>query len=409
MMASKFVDTVPMSVMEDYINCTICMNILKKTVTTSCCHRFCDTCIREWIDRNSSCPCCNTRLTHENLYNDRQFDSLIEDIMKDKERSELKYYEEVCNQRVSMRECCDLGQKEVYVETSSSGQNTLNQPQEELETVEVVFRKHQQKSLADHGRYFQSLKNEYEKKRKKLEQEKQKTIDENTSDVMKVEHLNTEIEKLTTEYNNCQHLVAQAYDRYLTEKIPSLYILPVSVSVYIVEKNIRLQDFIFQPEESMKKLQDLLSRTMLERHDEIIEYTDKTIYIFGPMCKVKGGDEIKNIIDELENGRIYEGIRRTRWCEKPVLQCEMKPGSEIVLLNCMKYESDNPPTCFVKKYKEGEDHIVDYYKCQDCKFNWICKSCIRICHEDHRTSVHVLNNKPTWACCYCPKKKKCCI
>ena len=53
------------------------MNALTNTTMTQCGHRYCFTCIKEWVDRKHTCPCCNANLDQKSLFKDHQFDSLI--------------------------------------------------------------------------------------------------------------------------------------------------------------------------------------------------------------------------------------------------------------------------------------------------------------------------------------------
>ncbi|XP_050400747.2 tripartite motif-containing protein 5 [Patella vulgata] len=384
-------------VLEDYINCTICLNVMTKTITTSCCHRFCEKCIKEWVDRNSKCPCCNSTLNSKHLYSDRQYDSLIECIVKEKARLQEAYFQKVCSS-ASNNEACD-------------GSNPIT----DSSCIENVLKKHLQKSLIEHGSYFQSLKTEFDLKKKSYEAKIRTSKDELMSkhacqsDLKEIiAKLEKNVVELQKEFENCQKLVAEAYDRYLTEHIPNLHILPISVSIYIIDKDLRLPDVILKPDSRLNEVQGVIKKILLERHhDEITEWTDEPVYIFSPLAKRSlGSVEYKKIIEEMKCGKEITGVSITSWTDRPVLTCQMKPGSEIVLYNCMKLDSDYP-VCYIHKHQPGSSNTVDYYKCQDCGFNWICKSCIKFCHKGHATSVHVLQNKPTWACCYCPKKKKC--
>ena len=61
----------------DHLSCPVCMGRLQHTHMTACGHRYCESCIRECIDRLRRCPCCNTALRHDQLIKDAQFDTLI--------------------------------------------------------------------------------------------------------------------------------------------------------------------------------------------------------------------------------------------------------------------------------------------------------------------------------------------
>jgi len=61
----------------DHLTCPVCMGRLQHTHMTTCGHRYCESCIRECIDRLRRCPCCNAPLRHDQLIKDAQFDTLI--------------------------------------------------------------------------------------------------------------------------------------------------------------------------------------------------------------------------------------------------------------------------------------------------------------------------------------------
>ena len=45
--------------------CPICMDKIKKKITTSCNHSFCKTCIKTWCKQNNNCPLCRKNLQNE--------------------------------------------------------------------------------------------------------------------------------------------------------------------------------------------------------------------------------------------------------------------------------------------------------------------------------------------------------
>lgn len=49
---------------------------------------------------------------------------------------------------------------------------------------------------------------------------------------------------------------------------------------------------------------------------------------------------------------------------------------------------------------------VDYFRCGECNLNWLCAACAAHCHAQCRdVKPFMLNHLPTWACCYCSKKR----
>lgn len=71
------------------------------------------------------------------------------------------------------------------------------------------------------------------------------------------------------------------------------------------------------------------------------------------------------------------------------------------------FESEKPLECMTLKYDKDPIATFNYFSCKTCKTNWICESCRDGCHKGHELLPHLMNHRPTWACCYCMKNKLC--
>ena len=69
--------------------------------------------------------------------------------------------------------------------------------------------------------------------------------------------------------------------------------------------------------------------------------------------------------------------------------------------------SDKPPECMSVDFKKDDNTTYNYWSCKTCNINWVCEGCKKGCHSEHETLPHVSNHRPTFACCYCMKKKLC--
>jgi len=52
--------------MEDGSNCSICFDGMVKAVKLPCNHMFCETCVGEWLEKESTCPICRAEVTRAN-------------------------------------------------------------------------------------------------------------------------------------------------------------------------------------------------------------------------------------------------------------------------------------------------------------------------------------------------------
>lgn len=89
--------------------------------------------------------------------------------------------------------------------------------------------------------------------------------------------------------------------------------------------------------------------------------------------------------------------------------------------------------CFTLRFQKGGNQVENYFVCKDCKITWVrvvrvvrvpaaakvvltllhnrrtqvCEACAKECHKGHTVVNYMPSHKPTWACCYCPKNRKC--
>lgn len=91
----------------------------------------------------------------------------------------------------------------------------------------------------------------------------------------------------------------------------------------------------------------------------------------------------------------------------PLGTLRMEPGSVLLWTGPVKLKSDVPLQCFALTYNKDKKEAVDYFSCQNCGINWICPSCVKVCHAGHKTAPYLKQHVPNWACCYCTKKNLC--
>lgn len=404
MAAKRIPISIPFSAMEEYFQCSICLNVMQTTIVTSCGHRYCDKCIHEWVNRHHTCPCCNGILNTTQLIKDHQFDGLIDACMKEKEAAESSHFENVISSATDSGTSTGSGSTPVMTNTP----------------VEEVLKKHLKTSLAAHELYFEDLRRQYMSKTHQLELTMRKDLERLQLDGLVPDVLNQKINELEeslakkkstllNDVEQCQKLVAEAFDRYLTEHIPSLDILPVKVNVVLAGKGITIPDVTLKPDDVLTVIQSAVEEGLIQRGDQVIRWQPDggKVLLVSPLSK-QGEYNVVEIIEDIScGGDQYSGIQILSWFSKPVLQCHMKPGSDLVLYKSVVCESDLPKVCYAQQHKERGPSTVDYFTCKRCNFKWICRSCIQVCHKDHDIAPLVFNHKPTWACCYCPKKKTC--
>lgn len=336
-------------------------------------------------------------MTVNNLIKDHQFDSLVATLEQEKDKAEKNYFESLINAAASNSE----------------------RTEDSFTPVELVLKKHLKQGLAAHEKFFQSLKKSYQQNLNTLQSKTENAIAELHTHGLSQEELMLQTQdldntlsrrkdELKNELDSCAKMVADAYDKYLTSHIPELNVLPVKCSIYLTSKNIMLADVTFNPTDCIKEVRDLIEARMILKNNPVYEWGDDVrFFLFGPFSKCSPCEMNKIMADMLISGGSDSDVQILAEGCRLGLQYGMKPGSQIVIYGSLKLESDLPKKCFVEVFKKGEGQKVDYFSCQDCGFKWICRSCMEVCHQDHEMVPYIMGHQPAWACCYCPKKKKC--
>lgn len=361
---------------------------------TTCGHRFCEECIRESVNIRHQCPICNTRTTSKDLIKDHQTDALIVCIQTERQKAEQRNFDRVIEEATNK---------------AFSGQGKL------ISAVESVLHTHLRESLSLHEQYHQELMQQYANALAKIDQDSQQAErqviqefphdpdgPERRAKLKEIEDIAKEKrEKLNTKFTFTIQLLTDSYDRYLTQQIPKHpSTLPVTATFKVPSKKFTEVGVIIQPDESMENLCSRLYRLMEERNCNIVSFpppNEMTMEIFQPFDAAIDDDCVPN-----DNRGIPVTMDTI-----PVLQHSMKPGAEIHFSGNIVFESDLPKTCFAIMYKPGKNQVMDYYRCVQCGINWVCQPCTEVCHAGHEFIPYISKHKPTWACCYCPKKNKC--
>lgn len=86
-------------------------------------------------------------------------------------------------------------------------------------------------------------------------------------------------------------------------------------------------------------------------------------------------------------------------------------GWALVVDGAVLLASEEVKPCFAREFgrqigKNDPAGRVDYFWCKECKLNWLCSACAAHCHRECKgVKPFMMNHLPTWACCYCSKKR----
>jgi len=207
--------------------------------------------------------------------------------------------------------------------------------------------------------------------------------------------------QLTTRFNKAVALLVDSYDQYMTNIAPSAFLLPVKCTLVIgggaggpggggggirLDINVRSTDSFH----GLKKV--VIDKTAALGPNAVIGFGDQVVFqIKRPFAA--DGQEQK--LQEVNDWNLTAA------------DLKLTQGTEIHVKGNLLLKGDDDAVCFTATYVKDGDQRCDYFRCKDCNFNWICKSCANICHKGHNLVSFMLNHKPSYGCCYCVKKKTC--
>lgn len=398
---------ISLSTVKEHLMCPICMGPLEDTRMTHCGHRFCRQCISECVNRKPICPCCNAHLTGEMVIKDPLFDNLIQAVKAEETEAEKTYFDDMINSATENA-------------TSTRG-GDYQELRKLFSPVEEVLKEHLKRSLSLHEKFYQDLQRDLRRRHSDINVELKRSVEKlretrsNSITETEIEKLTKDAEKqkndYTAEIHRCSALVAEAYDKYLNEHIPPLSVLPVTVTISLLNKSLQFSGISLKPQDSIADIRNMITELMKKKLGEnVIGFGDDVRFLsFSPFARRSLYEMFRISTDIIDHGATSPDILVLPADCRPVLQFGIKPGSEIAVYGVIRCESDLPKVCFASTFQATENKPMDYFKCKGCKLNWICRPCIDTCHKDHDVVLYIEKHQPTWACCYCGRKKKCAI
>ncbi|XP_062516922.1 E3 ubiquitin-protein ligase TRIM38-like isoform X2 [Corticium candelabrum] len=395
--------SLPVKSILDHFTCPVCFSFVKNTHITPCGHKFCEGCIKECINRRHKCPCCNGHVALEQLIRDHQHDELLEIISREKEAAEKKYFESLI----------ESASANAFMESQSTGSRPVAKNKSfDLSPIETVLRKHLKETLVAYEEYLVKLQKECicsqeqcsieERKKAHFLEEGKREQDRKSSE----EEFQLQKEKIQQRFESCATMLAESYDRYLSEQLIAPSLIPVDVSMTLAGRDITFHIVKVTPTDSTVELRATLKSLLESRGEKVISIDEVEFVLISPFAKERGVNiqMWDDTMAEKFEGR--EDILLLVEGSRPILQHGMKPGSELCAVGQIVLESDLPKVCFATTFQKDVEQIVDYFMCKDCRLKWICKPCRDSCHKGHTTVMYIAGHVAKWACCYCPKNQK---
>jgi hypothetical protein len=386
---------VPLKPIYEEFCCPVCFNTLASTYMTPCGHNFCEGCLKECLNRKHVCPCCNKEVEPKSIVKNHHFDRLVGILEKEKEEASKRYFEKLINRGPGGLRASREG---VVPNNEQQGLNMQN-----FSPIEQVFYAQMKKSLVAYSEYYQDLCKKKEKLESDLKSKYMKQVSDIHDQFLKnqgggkskeeldatvaqmMAQCEKEIQGIEQSFVETTQLLVAGFEKFLQDNVCPPSFLPVALTLTVPSKQFSLK-LVVKPSDCAKDLKTLLQQKMADKGDPIVEFHKENFFL------VKGTHGTTMVNDDL----------------RPLLQFNIHPGCEVELQGQLQLKSDLPKVCFrAVPFEKGMS--MDYYSCKDCNSNWICKPCAETCHKGHKLTEHLFNHKPTWACCYCFKTKKCCI
>jgi len=245
-----------------------------------------------------------------------------------------------------------------------------------LSPIEDLFVNHLREALSGYQTYFERLKASYEQHIPSEEQS-----------------ANSQTENAARFQESVNMLLAD-YEACLKGLPKSPFLVPSHVNIVVPSKNLRF-DMQLLPTHYPSKIFDMIRRQFQSLGDQVLQFEeDCSLHLrqSGHLpCNVRlrHGEGAQPVFMQVPQGRV-------------------DTGSIIQLEGGIKLKSEQKKPCFAKVFDASTLRSLTYFSCQTCSMNWICDSCSKSCHRDHVVTVHIENHTPTWACCYCARKKDQC-
>uniref|UniRef100_A0A6B2L7T0 RING-type domain-containing protein n=1 Tax=Arcella intermedia TaxID=1963864 RepID=A0A6B2L7T0_9EUKA len=350
-------------VTEEFI-CPICFEIINDCHMTPCSHNFCKNCLAECLNRKKCCPFCNAATLPQQMQPNKQFQKVIAIVMEDKDKASKEYFSNLI-----------------------SGKEPPKHPSASLERspIEQVFQSELQKSLAEYEEYYQKLK----KKKEQWEQQVQTDIKNKSLDAAAKKDLEKKLSEISIVYQNSTELLKKSLEKHLQASIPRIDIFPVLLTISIPTKKQTFENVEVLHHWTGSDIKNLIKQRM-ELIDPIVEFQKSNVIGLAPFM----GGAPRVIHDD----------------SVPLVSTyRPDPGTVIILYGELKCKSDAPKQCFKETFQKDKPTPTDYYTCKTCNINWLCQSCIDVCHKGHTVSSFLTNHVPNYACCYCARTKNCAL
>ena len=405
--------TIPLvSIMEE-LSCPVCFSTMSEATMTRCGHHFCKQCILECLNRKHQCPCCNSEALAADLLPNIHFDRLIEVVKTERALAHQKYLQSLANPAAGSPSTVSSLEGSEEGKGAAAGVRTVSP----FSPIESTFMRNMQHSLTVYEDYYRSLEakllrsvgvveNEYAVRLTHVAEQQASSastslasLDELGSQVEELRvQCRREVEEMERSFQSSFALLAQAYDDFLKQSTVVPRLLPIRVDVVLEHPAVTYKAIVVKPTDSLVEIKKLIADRCEAQDMALAKFTPENQFVFRRPFIIDETTGLKSILMSDEHRPILE-----------YLNFEAEPGCSVVMQGPLALKSETAEPCFTQQPYEKGVSKTDYFTCRTCNLNWVCRGCHITCHKSkgHDTVPYLLNNTPTWRCCYCAKKKLC--
>lgn len=372
---------VPADALSLAMQCAVCFDVITEAATTRCGHSFCRRCILECLNVKHVCPACNQACEPDDLVHNVVLDAAVDALFAAATKADE-----------------DLSQSLFAAAAAAPSVPAASH-------VHEVFAKHLRRSLVGFNQYFERLQANHRTQLQHL----QRAFAFHTDSPEGAAEFARARQELIAHHDSAVQLVLDELESHLQAVALPPFLLPTTATIVVNRRqgggsgggvggkpDVRFSMRV-EGTTTAAHVVDATKRHFAKQGDDVLAVGEGAVVRLRRKAATSRADEdtITLALDSMQSlfnavpGNRLDGGSWEVWLEATGLTTR----SDVALCFSLEFNKDSPQP-------------VNYFQCDTCKLKWVCARCAVACHAGHEVRVYLENHKPTWACCYCAKKKK---
>ncbi|CAM9376116.1 unnamed protein product [Sphacelaria rigidula] len=221
-----------------------------------------------------------------------------------------------------------------------------------------------------------------------------------------VKALQTAIEDSKRRFRTCIDALLGDFDAHVAAAAPPPSLLPSTVTVIVAARGVRF-DTQLLPTHFPENVYSKVRAHFAAAGDEVKGFAPDVRLFLQALSTTAATPSNNGWAQDQPPTYSISSATETIFSQSP--GGRIGAGWALVLDGAVLLKSEEIKPCFAHEYGRPDrdpEELVNYFKCGQCQLNWVCSSCAAHCHRNCRdVRPFSLKHKPTWACCYCNRKK----